>query len=48
MSDRVNQTIGEAIGSLDELTNWLGGRREGEELESVDNRIDLKLVGTAA
>ena len=48
MSDRVNPTIGEAIGYLDELTGRLGGRREREDLESVDYWIDLKLVGTAS
>ena len=48
MSDRANPTTGEAKGYLDKLTNRLGGRREGEDLESVDYWIDLKLVGTAA
>ena len=41
----MNPTTGKAIGYLDELTDRLGGRREGGNLESVDNWIDLKLVG---
>ena len=48
MSDLVNPTIGEAIGYLDKLTDRLGGRREGEDLKSVDYLIDLEHVGTTA
>ena len=44
----MNPTIGKAIGYLNELTDRLGGRREGEDSESVDYWIDLKLVGTTA
>ncbi|XP_047948878.1 sugar carrier protein A-like [Salvia hispanica] len=46
MSDRVNHTTGKAIGYLEELKSRLGRRREGEDLESVNYWIDLKLVGT--
>ena len=45
MSDRENPSIGEVRGYLDELTNRLDGRGEGEDSKTVDSWIDLNLVG---